>query len=109
VVQNPLNITYNEALARRAKRYGTLDVSQRFEAYEMGAKLFASGERKDSHYTSNTLKSYSLFSMYASRQFGKEWTARLKVHNVFDESYQLAHGYNTPGRTFTATLSYQLR
>lgn len=108
VVQNPWNITYNEALARRAKRYGTLDLSQRFDVYEVGAKLYASSERKDSHYTNNMLKSYSALSVYGSRQFGKDWIARVKVHNLFNERYQLAYGYNTPGRTLMATLAYQL-
>jgi vitamin B12 transporter len=108
VVQNPWNITYNEALARRAKRYGTLDLSQRFDVYEVGAKLYASSERKDSHYNNNMLKSYSALSVYGSRQFGKDWIARVKVHNLFNERYQLAYGYNTPGRTLMATLAYQL-
>ncbi len=109
VVQNPVNITYNEALARRAKRYGTIDLSQRFDDYVVGVKLSASSARKDSHYNTNILNHYSLFSAYASRQIGKDWIARVKVQNLFDESYQLAYGYNTPGRTVLASLAYQIR
>ena len=107
VIQNPKNLTYDEALSRRAKRYGSLDLTKRIEAYDVGVKVFASSERKDSHYSTDILDSYTLFSVYASRQFGKDWTARVKVHNILDESYQLAYGYNTPGRMLTATLSYQ--
>ena len=107
VIQNPKNLTYDEALARRAKRYGSLDLTKRIEAYDVGVKVFASGERKDSHYSSDVLESYALLSVYASRQFGKDWVARVKLHNLLDESYQLAYGYNTPGRMLTATLSYQ--
>ena len=109
VIQNPKNLTYDEALARRAKRYGSLDLTKRIEAYDVGVKVFASGERKDSHYSSDVLESYALLSVYASRQFGKDWVARVKLHNLLDESYQLAYGYNTPGRMLTATLSYQFR
>jgi vitamin B12 transporter len=107
VIQNPKNLTYDEALSRRAKRYGSLDLTKRIEAYDVGVKVFASSERKDSHYSTDILDSYTLFSVYASRQFGKDWVARVKLHNLFDESYQLAYGYNTPGRMLTATLSYQ--
>ena len=107
VIQNPQNLTYNEALARRAKRYGSLDFSKRIDAYDVGAKVFASSERKDSHYSSDILDSYALLSVYASRQFGKDWIARVKLHNVLNESYQLAYGFNTPGRMLTATLAYQ--
>ena len=109
VIQNPKNLTYDETLARRAKRYGSLDLTKRIEAYDVGVKVFASGERKDSHYSSDVLESYALLSVYASRQFGKDWVARVKLHNLLDESYQLAYGYNTPGRMLTATLSYQFR
>jgi vitamin B12 transporter len=107
VIQNPRNLTYDEALSRRAKRYGSLDLTKRIEAYDVGVKVFASSERKDSHYSTDILDSYTLFSVYASRQFGKDWVARVKLHNLLDESYQLAYGYNTPGRMLTATLSYQ--
>ena len=109
VIQAPKNLTYDEALARRAQRYGSIDAVQRVGVYDVGAKLFASSQRKDSHYSTDMLSSYTLFSVYASRQLGKDWTARVKVHNLFDENYQLAYGYNTPGRMLTATLVYQHR
>ncbi len=107
VVQNPTNLTYDEALARRAKRYASLDVSRAIEQYDIGAKIYASSERKDSHYNSNELAGYALLSIYASKQIDKDWTARVKLENALDKDYQLAYGYNTPGRTVTATLVYQ--
>ena len=107
VIQTPRNLTYDETLARRAKRYGSLDLIKRIDVYDVGVKIFASGKRKDSHYSSDVLESYALLSVYASRQFGKDWIARVKLHNILDESYQLAYGFNTPGRMLTATLSYQ--
>ena len=107
VFQNPRNLTYDEALARRAKRYASLDVSRAFEQYDIGAKIYATSERKDNHYNSNELAGYGLLSLYVSQKIDKEWTARIKLDNVFDKDYQLAYGYNTPGRTVAATLVYQ--
>ncbi len=107
VFQNPKNLTYDEALARRAKRYGSIDLTKRIHAYDIGMKIFASSERKDSHYSTDILSSYTLLSVYASRQLGNDWTARVRIHNLLDESYQLAYGYNTPGRMVTASLNYR--
>lgn len=106
VEQDPWNVSDNEKLARRARRYGSVDVSRNIAAYEVGARLYAAGERKDSHYTTHMLAGYSIWSFYASRKIDKDWTARVKLENAFDRQYQLAYGYNTPGRGIYATLQY---
>jgi len=107
VFQNPKSVTYDEVLARRAKRYGSLDINRLIGDYELGSKIFAADERKDSHWNSYTLGSYALVTLYASTKLDNNWTARLKLENAFDKYYQLAYGYNTPGRTMSFTLVYQ--
>ena len=102
-------MTYDEALARRAKRYANLDVSRTYEQYDIGAKIYASSERKDSHWSTDMLNGYALLSLYASKKIDQDWTARIKLENVLDKDYQLAYGYNTPGRTIAASLVYQPR
>jgi len=106
VDQDPRNVTLAQPLARRAKTHGALDISRPVAGYELGAKLYAAGERKDSPYSSNMLGGYSIWSLYASRKIDANWTARLKLENAFDHHYQLAYGYNTPGRGLFATLQY---
>ena len=112
VFQNPWSVTYDEALARRAKRYGSLDVSKSAGEYEFGSRIYAASERKDSHWSDNVgvyhqLSGYALLSVYSSKKIDKDWTARFKLDNLFDKDYQLAYGYNTPGRAVSATLIYQ--
>lgn len=107
VQQDPWSVSDNERLARRARRYGSVDVSRHFAAYELGARLYAAGERKDSHYNAYMLPGYSIWSFYASRKIDSNWTARVKLENAFDRQYQLAYGYNTPGRGVYATLQFQ--
>jgi vitamin B12 transporter len=92
--------------ARRAKTYGSLDISRPLAGYDIGVKLYASGERKDSPYSSTMLGGYSVWSFYASRKIDERWTARVRLENVFDKQYQLASGYNTPGRSLFATMQY---
>jgi vitamin B12 transporter len=107
VAQDPWNISTNSALGRRARHYGSLDVSRPWGAYEVGTLLYASGTRKNSDYDSHMLGGYAVWSFYVSRPIDTEWTARVKLDNAFDRQYQLAYGYNTPGRSVLATLQYR--
>jgi vitamin B12 transporter len=107
VTQDPWDISNNRQLERRAKQYGSVDVSRAIGSYDLGAKLYGSAERTDRTGGSGTLAGYSTWSFYASKKIDKEWTARLKLDNAFDRDYQLAYGYNTPGRGVFATLQYQ--
>jgi vitamin B12 transporter len=109
VNQDPRNVTLGMPQARRAKTYGSVDISRPLAGYDIGAKLYASGERKDSPYSSTLLGGYAVWSFYASRKIDERWTARLRLENAFDKSYQLASGYNTPGRGLFATLQYSPR
>lgn len=103
VTQDPLNEVSQKPLSRRAKNYGSLDISRSYSTYEVGTRLYASGARHDSLHT---LAGYSLLSFYASRKIDENWTVRVRLENAFNKQYQLAYGYNTPGRGVFATLQY---
>lgn len=103
VTQDPLNEVSQKPLSRRAKNYGSLDISRSYSTYEVGTRLYASGARQDSLHT---LAGYSLLSFYASRKIDENWTVRVRLENAFNKQYQLAYGYNTPGRGVFATLQY---
>ena len=106
-VQDPRDVSQNLQQARRAKEYGSLDVSKMLSGYELGSRLYAAGARRDSNFSSTVLPGYSTVAFYAGRKIDNEWTARLKLDNAFNRNYQLAYGYNTPGRGIYATLQYQ--
>lgn len=111
VNQEPRNITDGVALTRRARQYGSLDISKNWGIYSMGTHLNVTGSRPDMDYGAwpnrpETLAGYTLWSFYASRKIDDNWTARLRLENAFDRQYQLAYGYNTPGRGLFATLQY---
>ena len=106
VSQNPWNDVTQKPLDRRARHYGSLDVSRPLGDYELGARVYAAGARNDG---SRVLGSYSLWSFYASRRIDDQWVARVRLDNAFNQAYQLAWGYNTPGRGVFATLQYSPR
>ncbi|MCY3626281.1 MAG: TonB-dependent receptor [Gammaproteobacteria bacterium] len=51
-----------------------------------------------------TLDPHLLVNFTYMRQIGQRVSASAQVYNVFDESYALVYGYNTPGRMFTLSL-----
>ncbi len=111
VRQNPQNVTESKALTRRARSYGSLDISKNWGIYSAGARVTASGARPDFDYSAwpyspVTLSGYALWSVHASRKINENWTARVRLENAFDKQYQLAYGFNTPGRGVFATLQY---
>ena len=105
VIQDPWNVTQNKQLARRAKEYGQIDVSRVVNGYDLGARVYSSGPRTDGA-TANTLAGYGLLSLYASKVLTDQWTARIRIDNALDKRYQMAYGFNTPGRTLMLTLQY---
>ena len=106
-IQDPRDVLQNLPQARRAKQFGSLQVSRMFSGYEVGSRLYAAGARPDSNFNPGVvLPGYSIWSFYASRKLDDNWTARVKLENAFDKQYQLAYGYNTPGRGIYATLQY---
>lgn len=107
VTQDPWNESDGTRLARRARQYGSLDVSRSFGLTTAGVKLNASDDRYDTGAPGKTLPGYVTVALYASQVLDKDWTLRVKVENALDTPYQLAYGYNTPGFGVFVTLAYQ--
>ncbi|PIT75018.1 TonB-dependent siderophore receptor [Limnohabitans sp. G3-2] len=103
VDQNPWNVSDSSALDRRARRYGSLEMSRPLAEYEVGSKVFGSSARPE---FGSQLAGYALWSVYASRKLNDSWTARVRLENMTNQRYELAGGYNVPGRGLFATLQY---
>ena len=105
--QDPRDVTQNLNQARRAKHFGSVDLSRMVAGYELGSQIYAAGARPDSNFNPGVvLPGYATLSFYASRKIDDNWTARARLENAFDKQYQLAYGYNTPGRGLYLTLQY---
>lgn len=104
VSQDPRNATDDTVLLRRAKRYGSVDVSRSFGAYEAGTRLYAASARTD--VGSVNLPGYALLSFYASRKIDNNWTVRARLDNALDTQYRLVDAYNTAGRGLFLALQY---
>jgi len=103
VSQDPRNAQTGARLARRAKEYGSLDLSSARGRYELGGRLIVSGDRMDG---TVRLEPYSVLNLYVGLRLDPQWQIRVRLENALDRDYQLVYGYNTPPRGIFATLRY---
>jgi vitamin B12 transporter len=91
-----------EQLLRRPRNKASLDTT-----YDVTAKLKGTvsvsyvGERMDEDfatYMAATLDGYILVNLYASYDVRRNMTLFGRVENLFDEEYEPAIGYGSPGR-----------
>jgi vitamin B12 transporter len=67
------------------------------ESLRLGAEVIHSGRRND--VGGITLPGYTLVNLRASWTMAPQWTLRARLENLTDRDYELAYGYNTPGRS----------
>ena len=105
--QNPRNEDTDSQLLRRPKQKFDTLVERAFgDRLHAGVEFFASGNRED---LSTTLPGYALVNLRASYDIAATWSVSLRLENLFDRDYELAHGYNTPGRAGYVQVAWQPR
>ncbi len=105
-LQNPRDLDDGKQLARRARQHATLAADTRLAGWLLGAEAQLSGRRYDDAKNMKLLGGYSLFNLYASTKVGKDLTMLARIDNLADKDYQLANGYNTPGRLVYVGLKW---
>ena len=107
--QDPRDTTTGELLQKRARKFGSISVSNSFGSGNAGAELKYSGPRPDFDYAFAPveLPGYSLINLSAGYKLDKKLDLSLRVDNLFDRDYSEAYSYNTLGRTLFVGLNYQ--
>jgi vitamin B12 transporter len=104
-VQDPRNVTVaNTRMPRRAKAFGAIEAAYVGEGFDFGGRVFSSGSRKDSNFSNVILSSYTTVDLFGRYRLNKQANLGIRIENLFDEDYQLASTYLTPGRGFFLTL-----
>lgn len=102
--QDPVNRDTDQVLPRRAKRNAHLAAGwQLSEGFELAAEADYASERFD---FGTRLDSYSLLAVTADWRLNSDWRVQLRADNLGDEDYELASGFNTPGRSLSVTLRW---
>lgn len=108
--QNPRNAATGQLLLRRAKSFYNLNVARQFGAWHAGGEWQHSGARADvdiNTFARTSLASYDVINLTASYALDRQLNVSLRVDNLLNEDYMLAHGYNTLGRTLFVGLNYR--
>jgi vitamin B12 transporter len=104
-LQNPVDTSNDEDLARRARRFATVSASRSIAGWRVGGDWIVSGARTDTDGT--TLGGYGVLGVFARYNITHHWYVSARLENLLDKNYELASGYNTPGRGAYVTLGYQ--
>ncbi len=108
--QNPRDERTGLVLLRRAKLFSNVGLSRQIGQWKVRGEWQHSGERVDYDINTSartTLVAYDVLNVSAGYAVDKHLAVSLRVDNLFDQDYMLAHGYNTLGRTLFIGLSYQ--
>lgn len=96
--QQPRNEDTGTDLQRRPRQKATASIDRDFgPGARVGVELIASGPRND--VGGIRLPGYALVSVRASWLLSSQWRLAARIENLTDRDYELAYGYNTPGRS----------
>lgn len=109
LLQDPVDETTGERLARRAGKSLTASLSRALGSFELGADLLAQGPREDSAFSATVNPGYALWNAVAGWQVAAPVKVQARVENVFDTDYATAAGFRSAGRGAYLTMRVALR
>ena len=104
-VQNPHDDINDSQLLRRSEHAYSFLLKYHGNSYDLGLDTYYSGNRPD---YGAILDPYTLVNLNADYRFSRNMSLNLRIENLTDEDYQLASGYNTPGRSAYAELRFAM-
>jgi vitamin B12 transporter len=108
---DPKNMSHGanrgNVLGRRAKQAWALHADRSFGDWKLGASLRGEGMRYDDLANTVKLDPYTIVDLRAEYRINDDWSAQLKVENVFDTDYETAHLYAQSGRAAYVALRYR--
>lgn len=108
--QDPIDDSTGAQLRRRGKSFGNLVVNTTLSGWRVGAEAIVGSSRPDNDIvkgTPVTLGGYKVVNLTARHAVAKNTFIAARLENTFNEHYQVAHGFNTPGRGLFVSLNWQ--
>jgi len=104
-LQDARNDDTDAQLLRRPKqKFSSAFDAQLSDAFSAGTEVVYAGRADD--FGGAKLGAYAILNLRASYVISPEWRIGARVENLGDKNYQLAYGYNTPGRSGYLTVSW---
>jgi vitamin B12 transporter len=103
----PYDDATGNLLPRRARYYGSLQVTQSLGALQLGVQVIASSARYEDPANTRKMGGYAVVNFNAEYALAPQWALFAIVGNAFDKNYELAADYNTPGSNVFAGVRYR--
>lgn len=103
----PYDDATGNLLPRRARQYGTLDITQAFGPLQAGAQVVASSARYDDAADTRRMGGYAIVNLNANYTLAPRWTLFAVAGNIFNKHYELSADYNTIGANLFAGVRYR--
>jgi vitamin B12 transporter len=104
-LQDPRDEDDNTQLLRRPKqKFNSVFDAQLSDSFSAGAEVVYSGRADD--FGGTQLGAYTIFNLRATWTLNPQWRIGARLENLTNKDYQLAYGYNTPGRAGYVTVSW---
>ncbi len=103
-IQDTLDKRADAPLLRRPDRKASLLADRSWGNFSAGVTLFGASKRAD---FGTQLPGFATLDLRFHYRINRHWRAGLKIHNLADRDYEVASGYNTPGRSGWLQLSWQ--
>jgi vitamin B12 transporter len=109
--QQPRDEDSGKQLRSRAATFGSLGASKSFGAWQVSASAVGSGARFDSanEAPGSRMGGYALVNAQLRYTIDKRWRVELSGNNLADKKYELAQGYNPPGRALLLSVKFEAR
>jgi vitamin B12 transporter len=108
-LQEPISEDTGKRLPRRSEVFGSLALAHTAGRLKLAGEVVGSGERFDStdENPATRLAPYAILNLVSIYTIAPGWQLDVRWNNVFDEDYELALGYNTPGSNVFVALKYE--
>jgi vitamin B12 transporter len=97
--------TTGTQLSRRARHKANVEASYQWDKVSLGGVYKYQGTRFDA-YSNSSLSPYNTLDINVSYQLSDEWKLQVKANNIFDEDFETAPSYVTPGAEYYLQVSY---
>lgn len=104
--QQPYDEKTKQQLPGRSRCFGSLVIDYPYKKWKFKAEVLAWSSRAGSSYSPAT-SGHMLTNFLTSFKINKEWSADIRLNNIFNIDYETIYGYNMPKRSVFFTLAWK--
>jgi vitamin B12 transporter len=109
--QRPRDEDSGKLLRSRAESFGSISLAKTWGAWQVSTTVAGNGARFDSgdETSGSRMGGYGVLNAQVRYAIDKRWSIELSGSNLANRKYELAQGYNTPGRLLLLNVRFEAR